>query len=67
VSTEKLGDLTPGSYGPGACVNCKLKLEKNNLERNAKKILGFGHFFSHIRDIEKNCLNIKKKLPPKKS
>ena len=41
------------------CVNFKINLKQSNFERNAKMILGFGHFSSEIRDIEKHCfLNI---------
>jgi hypothetical protein len=40
------------------CVNYKIKLKQSNFERNAKKILGFEHFASQIREIEKNCLLI---------
>jgi hypothetical protein len=31
----------------------RIKLKQSNFERNAKKILGFEHFSSQIRDIGK--------------
>jgi hypothetical protein len=38
------------------CVNYKIKIKQSDFERNAKKILGFEHFPSQMRDIEKNLL-----------
>jgi hypothetical protein len=38
------------------CVNYTIKLKQSNFGRNAKTILGFEHFSSKIRSIEKNCL-----------
>ncbi len=40
----------------------RLRIAQSNFERNAKKILGFERFLSQIRDIEKNCLLIKREF-----
>ena len=37
-------------------INYKVKLKQSEFKWYAKKILGFEHLLSKIRDIEKNCL-----------
>jgi hypothetical protein len=40
------------------CLNYKIKLKQSKFERNAKKILGFEHFSSQIREVGNNFLLI---------
>ena len=40
-------------------INYKVKLKQSEFKWYAKKILGFEHLLSKIRDIEENCLLIR--------
>ena len=53
-----MASILPDAFKKVRCVKYKIKLKQSNLESNGKRILGFEHFLSQIRDN-------KKKLPLK--